>query len=122
MLRKSLKIILFLSIGFGQIIVKDNFTPTLDKNAHFTTSFGLYYTFRHYEFTETSSIKYSALTGIIYEVSQIIYNPLEPDDEFSGISLHDITYNFIGITTAYLLDKLIQKIKKKHLKPKIVTD
>ena len=66
MLRKSLKIILFLSIGFGQIIVKDNFTPTLDK--------------------------------------------------------HDITYNFIGITTAYLLDKLIQRIKKKHLKPKIVTD
>ena len=113
---------LHISQSISQIIVKDNFTPTLDKNAHFTTSFGLYYTFRHYEFTETSSIYYSALTGIIYEVSQIIYNPLEPDDEFSGISLHDITYNFIGITTAYLLDKLIQRIKKKHLKPKIVTD
>ena len=50
--------------------------------------------------------------GVTYEIYQI-YDPFE-EKYFRGISLHDILYNLIGISGAYILDSIITKTKKKQ--------
>ena len=111
---------LFLSILFStlilctpnKIILNDNLYPTIDKISHSTTSFGLYYTFRYFGHGEGKSILLSSGVGVAYEIYQI-YDPFE-EEHFRGISLHDIFYNIIGISSAYIIDKIITRSQKKQ--------
>jgi len=89
----------------NKIILDDNFDLTIDKISHATTSFGLYYTFRYFKNSKVKSAFYSFMVGCSYEVYQI-YDPFE-QEYFRGISLHDITYNLVGIMSAVILDKFI---------------
>ena len=92
------------------IIIEDNWDQTTDKLAHSTTSFGLYYTLRYFEFTKFEAFTFATIIGFSYEVYQI-HDPRETDSDFKGISIQDMGYNFLGIFSAYLLDKAITLTK-----------
>ncbi|MAI87054.1 MAG: hypothetical protein CMF99_07900 [Candidatus Marinimicrobia bacterium] len=105
------------SISLAQkndIIIQDNWDQTTDKLAHSTTSFGLYYTLRYFEFSKFESFTAAALIGFSYEVYQI-NDPRETDSDFRGISIQDMGYNVLGILSAYIFDKAIS-ITKTNLK------
>ena len=105
---------LFISTIFcspKKIILKDNLSPTVDKISHSTTSFGLYYTFRYFGHKKGKSIALSFGLGLVYEIYQI-YDPLE-QEYFRGVSLHDIFYNLIGISSAVIIDSIIMVKKEK---------
>lgn len=95
-----------------KIILEDNLSPTVDKISHSTTSFGLYYTFRYYGHKKVKSIALSFGLGLVYEIYQI-YDPLE-QEHFRGVSLHDIFYNLIGISSAVIVDYIIIGEKEKN--------
>ena len=106
-----------LSIPFAQnndIIIQDNWDQTTDKLAHSTTSFGLYFTLRYFEFSKFEAFTAAALIGFSYEVYQI-NDPRETDSDFRGISIQDMGYNVLGILSAYVFDKAIS-ITKTNLK------
>ena len=106
-----------LSISLAQnndIIIQDNWDQTTDKLAHSTTSFGLYYTLRYFEFSKFEAFTAAALIGFSYEVYQI-NDPRETDSDFRGISIQDMGYNILGILSAYVFDKAIS-ITKANLK------
>ena len=86
-------------------------SPTVDKISHSTTSFGLYYTFRYFGHKKVKSIALSFGVGLVYEIYQI-YDPLE-QEYFRGVSLHDIFYNLIGISSAVIIDSIIMGKKEK---------
>ena len=94
-----------------KIILEDNLSPTVDKISHSTTSFGLYYTFRYFGHKKVKSIALSFGLGLVYEIYQI-YDPLE-QEYFRGVSLHDIFYNLIGISSAVIIDYIIVGKKEK---------
>ncbi len=94
-----------------KIILEDNLSPTVDKISHSTTSFGLYYTFRYFGHKKVKSIALSFGLGLLYEIYQI-YDPLE-QEYFRGVSLHDIFYNFIGISSAFIIDSVIKREQEK---------
>ena len=96
------------------IIVKDNWDQTTDKLAHSTTSFGLYYTLRYFEFSKFEAFTAATLIGFSYEVYQI-NDPRESDSDFRGISIQDMGYNVLGIFSAYIFDKAIS-ITKTNMK------
>ena len=98
----------------SDIIIKDNWDQTTDKLAHSTTSFGLYYTLRYFEFSKFEAFTAATLIGFSYEVYQI-NDPKESDSDFRGISIQDMGYNVIGIFSAYIFDKAIS-ITKTNLK------
>ena len=105
---------LFISTIFcspKKIILEDNLSPTVDKISHSTTSFGLYYTFRYFGHKKVKSIALSFGLGLAYEIYQI-YDPLE-QEYFRGVSLHDIFYNLIGISSAVIIDSIIMGKKEK---------
>ena len=105
------------SISLAQnndIIIQDNWDQTTDKLAHSTTSFGLYYTLRYFEFSKFEAFTAAALIGFSYEVYQI-NDPRETDSDFRGISIQDMGYNVLGIFSAYIFDKAIS-ITKTNLK------
>ena len=105
---------LFISIIFcspEKIILEANLTPTVDKISHSTTSFGLYYTFRYFGHKKVKSIALSFGLGLVYEIYQI-YDPLE-QEYFRGVSLHDIFYNMIGISSAFIIDSILIEKKEK---------
>ena len=105
---------LFISTIFctpEKIILEDNLSPTVDKISHSTTSFGLYYTFRYFGHKKVKSIALSFGLGLVYEIYQI-YDPLE-QEYFRGVSLHDIFYNLIGISSAVIIDSIIIGKKEK---------
>ena len=105
---------LFISIIFcspEKIIIEDNLSPTVDKISHSTTSFGLYYTFRYFGHKKLKSIALSFGVGLVYEIYQI-YDPLE-QEYFRGISLHDIFYNLIGISSAFIIDSILIRKQEK---------
>ncbi|MFL3005135.1 MAG: hypothetical protein ACJZ1R_03110 [Candidatus Neomarinimicrobiota bacterium] len=105
------------SISLAQnndIIIEDNWDQTTDKLAHSTTSFGLYYTLRYFEFSKFEAFTAAALIGFSYEVYQI-NDPRETDSDFRGISIQDMGYNVLGIFSAYIFDKAIS-IAKTNLK------
>ena len=105
---------LFISLIFcnpDKIILEDNLSPTVDKISHSTTSFGLYYTFRYFGHKKVKSIVLAFGLGLAYEVYQI-YDPLE-QEHFRGISLHDIFYNLIGISSALFVDVLLTQKQEK---------
>ena len=106
-----------LSISLAQnndIIIQDNWDQTTDKLAHSTTSFGLYYTLRYFEFSKFEAFTAATLIGFSYEVYQI-NDPRETDSDFRGISIQDMGYNILGILSAYVFDKAIS-ITKTNLK------
>ena len=106
-----------LSISLAQkndIIIQDNWDQTTDKLAHSTTSFGLYYTLRYFEFSKFEAFTAATLIGFSYEVYQI-NDPRETDSDFRGISIQDMGYNVLGILSAYVFDKAIS-ITKTSLK------
>ena len=106
-----------LSISLAQnndIIIQDNWDQTTDKLAHSTTSFGLYYTLRYFEFSKFEAFTAATLIGFSYEVYQI-NDPRETDSDFRGISIQDMGYNLLGILSAYIFDKAVS-ITKTNLK------
>ena len=90
----------------NDIIIEDNWDQTTDKLAHSTTSFGLYYTLRYFEFSKFEAFTAATIIGFSYEVYQI-NDPRETDSDFRGISIQDMGYNVFGILSAYLFDKAI---------------
>ena len=114
------KIILFFTIQASSllaqksdIIIEDNWDQTTDKLAHSTTSFGLYYTLRYFEFSKFEAFTAATIIGFSYEVYQI-NDPRETDSDFRGISIQDMGYNVLGILSAYVFDKAIT-ITKSNL-------
>ena len=92
------------------IIIEDNWDQTTDKLAHSTTSFGLYYTLRYFEFSKFEAFTAATIIGFSYEVYQI-NDPRETDSDFRGISIQDMGYNVLGILSAYVFDKAITLTK-----------
>ena len=83
---------------------------TMDKQGHFVGSYGLYFMFRHKDFSELDSFKYSLYCGIAKEVldaynSHKKYNVNSGD----GFSKYDLFYNLLGIGTGYIIDNLWKK-------------
>ena len=97
----------------SDIIIEDNWDQTTDKLAHSTTSFGLYYTLRYFEFSKFEAFTAATIIGFSYEVYQI-NDPRETDSDFRGISIQDMGYNVLGILSAYVFDKAIT-ITKSNL-------
>ena len=91
---------------------------TMDKQAHFVGSFGLYFMFRHKDFSELDSFKYSLYCGIAKEVIDA-YVPHEKYGKVGGdgFSKYDLGYDLLGIGTAYLVDKWWDKLFKNKKKP-----
>ena len=106
-----LLIVLPLSMLYSQenTIAQDTFEPQLDKIAHFSTSFGLYFTFHTmYQDSllpmisdslpiEMNSMLSATIVGLLYECYQA--TPISKSD---GFSKHDMVYNMIGIGLARL--------------------
>jgi len=94
-------------------IADDDFSIQLDKTAHYTTSFGLYFFF-YTMYTDSllpmdssfsipiHSIISSTAVGLSYELYQS--TPMSKSD---GFSLHDMTYNIIGIGLARTLQEIL---------------
>jgi len=88
----------------GDVIADDNFSIQIDKTAHLTTSFGLYFMF--YTMYSDSllpmlsdsipiplhSMISATAVGFVYEVYQST-----PHSRSDGFSYHDMVYNMIGI-------------------------
>ena len=95
-------------------IAEDNFNIQLDKTAHLTTSFGLYFMF-YTLYSDTllftlhdtipnplHSMISATAVGFSYEVYQS--TKLSKSD---GFSIHDMTYNIIGIGLARTLHEIL---------------
>ena len=95
-------------------IAEDNFELQLDKTAHLTTSFGLYFMF-HSMYSDSlipmisdsipiplHSMLSATIVGFSYEVYQS--TPISRSD---GFSIHDMTYNMIGIGLARTLHEIL---------------
>ena len=89
---------------------EDSSEFTMDKQAHFVGSFGLYFMFRHKDFSELNSFKYSLYCGLGKEVIDALV-PYEKYDMIGGdgFSKYDLGYNLLGIGIAYGIDKLWKK-------------
>ena len=85
----------------------DSVEFTMDKQAHFAGSFGLYFMFRHKDFSELDSFKYSLYCGLGKEIIDA-YLSSEKNGKWGGdgFSKYDLTYDLLGIGIAYALDKL----------------
>ena len=96
MLIKVLMVLLMVSMVHAKLHwVNDTPEFTMDKQAHFVGSFGLYFMFQHKDFSKFDSFKYSLYFGLTKE---LIFD--------NGISKYDLTYNIMGIGFAYLIDKV----------------
>ena len=116
-----LLIVLPLSLVYSQenTIAQDNFEPQLDKIAHFSTSFGLYFTFHTmYQDSllpmisdtlpiEMNSMLSATIVGLLYECYQA--TPISKSD---GFSKHDMVYNMIGIGLARLTHEFFLYFKE----------
>ena len=104
----------------NKIIIQDNWDQTTDKLAHSTTSFGIYYTLRYFDFSRLETLITASLIGLSYEVYQI-NDPRETDSDFKGISIQDMGYNSLGIIIAFGFDHFISATKtnfNRNLKEK----
>jgi len=118
-----LLIVLPLSMVYSQenTIAQDTFEPQLDKIAHFSTSFGLYFTFHTmYQDSllpmisdtlpiEMNSMLSATIVGLLYECYQS--TPISKSD---GFSKHDMVYNMIGIGLARLTHEFFLYFKEIH--------
>lgn len=95
-------------------IADDTFELQLDKTAHLSTSFGLYFMF-HSMYSDSllpmisdsipiplHSMLSATVVGFTYEVYQS--TPISKSD---GFSIHDMTYNMIGIGLARTLQEIL---------------
>ena len=91
----------------------------MDKQAHFVGSFGLYFMFRHKDFSELDSFKYTLYCGLGKEIIDA-YVPYEKYGKSGGdgFSKYDLAYDLLGIGVAYSVDKLWDKIWKDKKKKK----
>jgi hypothetical protein len=80
---------------------------TMDKEAHFAASGGVYFFFRHKDYTEKESILYSFYLGLTKECIDAVL-PWEKYGRWGGdgFSKYDLAYNLAGIGTAYFIDKI----------------
>jgi len=72
-------------------IKKDIYSFNMDKQAHFSVSFGLFYFFLTYTNSIVLSIILSLLVGLSFEVYQGI------SKKHSGYSHADMLYNAVGV-------------------------
>ena len=103
--------LIVLSISYSQEFGKwrwadDTIELTHDKEAHFVGSAGAYFFFRHKEYTEIESIKYSFYLGLLKECIDAIF-PYEKYGAWGGdgFSKYDLYYDVLGIGAAVLIDK-----------------
>ena len=103
----------------GDVIADDNFSIQIDKTAHFTTSFGLYFMF--YTMYSDSllpmlsdsipiplhSMISATAVGFVYEVYQST-----PHSRSDGFSYHDMVYNMIGIGFARFTHEIFLYFKE----------
>jgi len=119
MLTNILIISLIISLAQAEWRWADD-TPefTMDKQAHFVGSYGLYFMFRHMEFSELDSFKYTLYCGLTKEIIDA-YSARKENGKWSGdgFSKYDLVYDLLGIGIAYGVDKLWNKIFKKNKKP-----
>ena len=104
--------LIVLSISYSQEFGKwrwadDTIELTHYKEAHFVGSAGAYFFFRHKEYTEIESIKYSFYLGLLKECIDAIF-PYEKYGAWGGdgFSKYDLYYDLLGITNAVLIDKI----------------
>ena len=104
-------ILLLITFTFSQEFGKwrwadDTIELTHDKEAHFVGSAGAYFFFRHKEYTEIESIKYSFYLGLLKECIDAIF-PYEKYGAWGGdgFSKYDLYYDIAGIGLAYIIDK-----------------
>ena len=122
LLTLSIVIVLFcLGMLYSQdnTIAQDTFEPQLDKIAHLSTSFGLYYTFHTmYQDSllpmisdtlpiELNSMLAATIVGFLYECYQA--TPISNSD---GFSKHDMVYNVVGISIARLTHEFFLYFKE----------
>ena len=88
---------------------------TMDKQAHFVGSFGLYFMLRHKEFSELDSFKYSLYCGLGKEVIDA-FVPYEKYGKAGGdgFSKYDLIYDIAGILCAYGIDKVWKPKENKN--------
>jgi VanZ family protein len=82
---------------FSMNIKKDNYKFDLDKKAHYSTSFGLYYFFFTYVNNIMLAVLLSILTGLLFEIYQGY------SKHHSGYSHVDVLYNILGVLSALIL-------------------
>ena len=101
-------------------IAEDNFSIQIDKTAHYTTSFGLYFMFYTMysdsllPMDTTISIPLHSMisstgVGLVYELYQST-----PQSKSDGFSKHDMIYNMIGIGLARLTHEFFLYFKEIH--------
>jgi len=78
-------------------IKKDSYEFNLDKKAHYSTSFGLYYFFFTYVNDIMLATLLSILTGLFFEIYQGY------SKHHSGYSHVDMLYNILGVLSALIL-------------------
>jgi len=121
MLIKILMVLLMVSMAHTEWRWADDTSDfKMDKQSHFVGSYGLYFMFRHKDFSELDSFKYSLYCGIAKEV----FDAYVPHEKYGvaggdGFSKYDLAYNLLGIGIAYGIDKLWDKIKKNRKKIKL---
>ena len=119
MLIKVLMVLLMVSMVHTEWRWADDSVEfTMDKQAHFVGSYGLYFMFRHKDFSELDSFKYSLYCGIAKEV----IDAYVPHEKYGivggdGFSKYDLGYNLLGIGIACGIDKLWDKMFKNKKKP-----
>jgi len=105
---KLIMVSLMVTIGFSEWRWADDTSEfTMDKQAHFAGSFGLYFMFRHKDFSELDSFKYSLYCGLGKEFIDA-YLSSEKNGKWGGdgFSKYDLGYDLAGIGVALILDKL----------------
>ena len=120
MLIKVLIVLLLISMAHTEWRwANDTSEFTNDKQAHFVGSFGLYFMFRHKDFSELDSFKYTLYCGLGKEIIDA-YVPYEKYGKSGGdgFSKYDLAYDLLGIGVAYSVDKLWDKIWKDKKKKK----
>tara|TARA_R100001377_G_C3130142_1_gene89022 strand:+ start:196 stop:600 length:405 start_codon:yes stop_codon:yes gene_type:complete len=113
-------LLMVLSISYSQELGKwrwanDTSEFTMDKEAHFVGSAGAYFFFRHKDYTAKESILYSFYLGLGKECIDALF-PYEKNGRWGGdgFSKYDLVYDVVGISTAYLIDKLWKPKEKKN--------
>ena len=110
--------LIMLSISYTQTFgqwrwANDTTEFTMDKQAHFVGSAGAYFFFRHKNYTEIESMKYSIYLGLAKEV----IDALVPHEEYGkwggdGFSKYDLGYDMLGILCAWGIDKIWKEKKE----------
>mgnify|MGYP003389755812 CR=1 FL=1 len=108
MLTKMLMVLIMVTLLYSDWRwASDTAELTHDKEAHFVGSAGAYFFFRHKDYTEMESIRYSFYLGLTKECIDALL-PWEKYGAWGGdgFSKYDLYYNISGIGLAYVVDKL----------------